>query len=230
MQKTLVVVFEDEAKARRASRALEMLEARGDLSLDELVVIVKNPDGSVRTTKMGTSESVTRALAASLAGGLFGVSGGSVGVADGLIGGAVIGAISHKKRSVDDELDKDIGDALPASKAAVIAEVLEESEHSVDARMAALGGIVFRWTSGQIRTGSEEPKIQRTNAKVDRGRFDPKIDELRVKIQEAIESRMAKTEARKQQRERWIHLIEEEAAQARTKRKEQSARIKELQT
>lgn len=71
----------------------------------------------------------------------------------------------------------------------------------------------------QMRTSSEGSRIQRMHR---RGRLDPTIDELRVKIEDAIESRMAKAEARKQQRERWIHLIEEEAAQARTKRKEQS--------
>jgi uncharacterized membrane protein len=231
-QKTLVIVFEDEAKAYGAWHALERLQERGDLSLDGLAVVVKNPDGSVRTVKIGRSWSVARAIAGGLVGGLFGVSGGPVGLTVGLIGGSVIGSIRHKRRSVDAELDKDISDALTAGKAAVIAEVLEESELFVDARMAALDGIVFRWTSDQIRTSSHDPKIQRTIVKVDRrDSLDPKIDELRAKIENALESRMAKAEARKQQRERWIHLMQEEAAQARTKRKEQqAARIRELET
>jgi len=231
-QKTLVILFDDEARAYGALHALERLQERGDLSLDRLAVVVKNPDGSVRTAKIGRSWSVARAIAGGLVGALFGVSGGPVGAAIGLVGGAVIGSILHKRRSVDAELDKDISDALTAGKAAVIAEVLEESEPSVDARMAALDGIVLRWTSDRIRTRSHDPKIQRTIAKVDRrDSLDPKIDELRAKIENAIESRMAKAETRKQHRERWIHLMQEEATQARTKRKEQqAARIRELQT
>jgi hypothetical protein len=44
-----------------------------------------------------------------------------------------------------------------------------------------------------------------------------------------MERRMVRTEARKQERERWIHLLDEQAAQARRKRQAaQAARSEEV--
>ena len=141
-----------------------------------------------------------------------------MGVAVGLIGSGVIGAVGRKQHSIDKEFGKDISNALTPGKAAVVAEVLEETQPSVNNRMAALGGVVFRWTLDQIRIRDERPKAAG-------------LDELSVKFEDAIESRRAKVQARKQVRERCTHLLEEETAEARRKRKErQAARIAEPQT
>jgi len=53
VEKTLVIVFDDEAKAYGASHALEGLEEHGDVIWDELAVVAKNPDGSASTAKIG---------------------------------------------------------------------------------------------------------------------------------------------------------------------------------
>ena len=229
-QETLVILFNDEARAFGASHALERLEKRGGLSLMQLAIVVKHPDGNARTVKIENSWRVARTLAGGLFGGLFGALGGPAGVAVGLVVGAVIGSIGHKRSVFDDELGRDVGNALTAGKAAVIAELRDESEQSVDASMAALGGVVFRGTSDQIKAGAEELDAQRTRAKGNRrDDVDPEIDELRVKIEDAIDGRMAKARARNQQRERWIHLLEEEAGQAKTKRADRhDRRIEEL--
>jgi uncharacterized membrane protein len=150
-------------------------------------------------------------------GGFFGMPGGPVGVAVGLLGGGVIGAVGRKEHSFDKEFENDIRNALTTGKAAVIAEVMEESEPSVDNRMAELGGAVFRWTIDQMNID-------------DRKLGSADIADLAVKIIDAIASRKAKVQARKEIRERWLHLLEEEAAQARRKRRERQApRIEELQ-
>ena len=49
------------------------------------------------------------------------------------------------------------------------------------------------------------------------------LDELGVKINYAIASRKAEVQARKLERERWIHLIEQEAAAAEKRRKRHTA-------
>jgi len=140
-------------------------------------------------------------------GGLLGLTGGTIGVAVGLIGGGALGAVWRKEHFFDKEFGNDITNALTPGKAAVIAEVLEDSEPQVNNRMAALGGVVFRWSIDQKRIPGESAKAA-------------DVDGLRVKIEDAIESRKAKAEARKQRRERWTHLIEEQAAEARRKRTE----------
>lgn len=73
--------------------------------------------------------------------------------------------------------------------------------------MAALGGVVFRWSIDQTRILGESAKAA-------------VVDELRVKIEDALESRRAKGETRQQLRERWTRLLEEQAAANRRKRTE----------
>lgn len=41
----------------------------------------------------------------------------------------------------------------------MIAEVLEESEPPVNNRMAALGGVVFRWSTDQSSIPTESPNV-----------------------------------------------------------------------
>jgi hypothetical protein len=128
-------------------------------------------------------------------GGFFGLPGGPVGIAVGLIGGGIIGAVGRREHSFDKEFANDIRNALTPGKAAVIAEATEESEPSVDNRMAELGGVVFRWTKDPIKTGENR-------------QWSDHLDELGVKINDAIASPKAKVQARKLERERWIHLLE----------------------
>jgi hypothetical protein len=132
---------------------------------------------------------------------------GPVGIAVGLIGGGIIGAVGRKEHSFDKEFANGIRNALTPGKAAVIAEVTEVSEPPVDNRMAELGGIVFRWTIDRIKIGDSK-------------RRSADLDELGVKIDDAIASRKAEVQARQHERERWIHLLEQEAAEGRRKRRE----------
>ena len=96
--------------------------------------------------------------------------------------------------------------------------ILEDSEPPVNNRMAALGGAVFRRSIDQTRIPGESAKAA-------------DVHELRVKIEDAIQSRRAKAEARKQPREGWTHLIEEQAAEARRKPTERPvAQLEKRQT
>jgi hypothetical protein len=193
----------------------------GDLTLDELAIIVKHPDGSACTAKIGSFRGMTRMVAGCVVGGFAGLPGGPVAVAVGLIAGGVIGAVGRKEHSFDKEFGNDIRNALTPGTAAVIAEVTEESEPSepsVDNRMAEFGGVVFRWAIDQ--TNIDERKL---------GSAD--LADLAVKIDDAIASRKAKVQTRQEVRERWTHLLDEEAAPARRKRRQRQAhRIEELQT
>jgi len=83
----------------------------------------------------------------------------------------------------------------------VIAEVTEVSEPPVDNRMAELVGVVFRWTTDRIKIGDSK-------------RRSADLDEIGVKIDDAMASRKAKVQARKHERERWIHLLEQEPQRA----------------
>jgi hypothetical protein len=67
--------------------------------------------------------------------------------------------------------------------------------------------VVFQWTIDRTKTGENKQR-------------SADLDELGVKIDDAIASRKAKVQARKHERERWIHLLEQKAAEGRRKRRE----------
>ena len=121
-----------------------------------------------------------------------------------------MGAVGRKEHSFDKEFGKDITTALTPGKAAVIAEVLEESEPPVNNGNVALGGVVSRWSTDQRRVPTESPDAADLDG----------LGVLRVKIEDAIDVRRAKADAHKQIRERWVHLLDEQAAEARRRRKE----------
>lgn len=150
--------------------------------MDELAIIVKNPDGSSFTEKIGRFRGLARTITGGVVGRLLGLAGGTIGVAVGL--GGMSGCVGRKEHSFDEELGKDITNAPNPGRAAVIAEVLEESEPSVNNGMASFGGVVFQRSIYQTSTLGESAKAA-------------DVDELRAKIEDAIENRRAKAEAQR---------------------------------
>ena len=75
MEKTLVIVFDDEAKAHGASHAFQGLEDHRDVTLDNLAIIIKHPDGSACTTKIGRFRGLARMVTGCVVGGFFGLPG-----------------------------------------------------------------------------------------------------------------------------------------------------------
>jgi uncharacterized membrane protein len=218
MEKILVIVFDDEAKAYGGAHALEQMEKQGYLSFEKLTIVAKNRDGTTCALKTWGRHRLAQAITGSIVGGLVGLAGGVAGIAIGLTGGALIGSIGHSEREADQEFGNDIGDALTPGNTALIAEVIEESEEAVDIRMAAVGGAVFRFKHAQIAGVRNESS-----------KLHARIDEFRGSLYDAMERRRVRTEARKQERERWIHLLDDQAAQARRKRQAaQAARSEEL--
>jgi uncharacterized membrane protein len=51
MEKILVIVFDDEAKAYGGAHALEQMEKQGYLSFEKLTIVAKNRDGTTCALK-----------------------------------------------------------------------------------------------------------------------------------------------------------------------------------
>jgi uncharacterized membrane protein len=142
MRKFGVAVFSDETAASNGSRALKELIDHGT-TVDASVVVVKNANGSISVLDRSGRESHAIATAAMI-GGLAGLPAGPLALAMGAAGGALIGASAElTDRGVDTRFLTKISHELTPGKAAIIADLEDDSWPLFDARMKECGGTVI---------------------------------------------------------------------------------------
>ncbi len=150
MNKMLVGVFEHEAAAFEGLSAMKDLHRDGDITLYSSVVIAKDKNGRIEVKQAADSGPVGTAVGL-LTGSLIGIFGGPAGMAVGASLGSLAGLIFDLNKSgVDMTFLDDVSKILTAGKVAILADVEESWTTSVDTRLHALGGIVFRRLRGEI--------------------------------------------------------------------------------
>ncbi len=137
-----VAVFPDERTASNGSRALKEISEHGT-TVDASVVVVKDANGNVSVLDRLGRESHATALAAMI-GGLAGSPAGPLAVAMGAAGGALIGFSAElTDRGVDARFLTKISHELAPGKAAIIADLEDDSWSLFEARMKEFGGTVI---------------------------------------------------------------------------------------
>ncbi|MCW5852055.1 MAG: DUF1269 domain-containing protein, partial [Anaerolineae bacterium] len=144
MDTMIVTVFEDEAAAFEAWRALQDLHARGDIFLYGMAVVNKDANQGVEV-KHAFAPSPEGTAAGMVVGGALGLVGGPVGVAVGAATGALAGSLFDVAHiGFDADYMDEVSAALEPGTTALVAEVDEGWTTPVDSRMQALGGRVTR--------------------------------------------------------------------------------------
>ncbi len=110
MERMLVIVFNDEAKAYEGSHALKQLDAEGSIAIHAAAVIKKNADGTVTVTEEEEDFPI-RAVAGTAIGALIGLLEGPVGLALGAATGTLAGSIGDLHLA---GVDAEFVDELPA--------------------------------------------------------------------------------------------------------------------
>lgn len=144
MNRMIVVVFDNEASAEAATRALRHLDDEGDITLYALGVIAKDLDGTVKVKKTPVSFALGAGTGLAV-GGLIGLLGGPLGVVVGAATGSLLGTVrDYWVAGVALDFVEEASNFLQPGKTAVVAEVEEEWATPIDAAMRALGGVVIR--------------------------------------------------------------------------------------
>jgi uncharacterized membrane protein len=208
MERMLVVVFDNEAKAYDGSRAIQGLSDDNVIAVHASRVVTKDADGT--TTVIKTHDALPEGTMGSTAvGSLIGMLGGPVGLAVGAASGFVVGATTDLARArVADDFVRDVEKALMPGRSAVVAAIDEESTDPVDARMAPFGGLVLRralsdvWDSAyEEDIAAIETDIARTKAEhaasraARRAKLQARIDSLNEKLHQALDRAKAGREA-----------------------------------
>jgi len=127
VEKLIVIVFDEQSKARAGLEALRELDRDGEISLFEVALAVKAPNGRVRVIENPDDVNFPAVGVGSLTGSVLGALGGPVGILAGAAAGALIGFIINLERAgVTDDFVNDVSTAMGPGKAPVIVDVWED--------------------------------------------------------------------------------------------------------
>jgi len=227
MEKMLVVVFDDEAKAYEGSHALKQLDAEGSITIHAEAVIKKNPDGKV-TVKQVDDGFPIHTFGGTAIGSLLGLLGGPIGLGIGAVAGALAGSLGDLSvAGVDAEFLDDVAGTLTPGKCGVIADVSEEWVTPVDTRMEALGGAVVRSARTSVedeqrardvaalRAEIDQLKAEHARAQADRkAKLQAKIDQLNSKLQAKLDQAKQRSEQIKSETEAKVQALQRKAEKA----------------
>jgi uncharacterized membrane protein len=227
MEKMLVVVFDNEAKAYEGTRTLNQLDTEGSIAIHAEGVIKKNADGTVSVLRTDGDFPV-RTIGGTAIGSLIGLLGGPVGFGIGALAGSFAGMLGDVYAAgVNTDFGADVGAALTPGKCAVVADVSEEWVTPVDSAMEAAGGVVFRSLRSaveddlrarhvaELKQEIEQMKAEHTRAQADRkAKLQAKIDNLNAKLQTKLEQAKQRSEQIRAETEAKVEALQKRAAQA----------------
>jgi uncharacterized membrane protein len=230
MDRMLVVVFDNEAKAYEGKRALMQLDAEGSISVYAYTVLAKHADGTATLKQEDDVGPIGTVLGLTF-GSLIGLLGGPTGVALGALAGTLAGgAVDVNKSFVDTDFVEDVNQALTPNKCALIAEIDENWTTPVDTRMEALGGTVFRRAVSEVKHTIHEEnvnamkadqaamKAEQAQAHADRkAKLQEKINKLESKIQAQLQKNKERREAAEREAQAKVQVLKAKAASAKTK-------------
>ena len=198
MERILAVVFDNEKKAYEGKTALRQIELEGDITVYGGAIVTKHADGTASVKDfddVGPIGTLTGTALGSFIGLLGGPVGVAVGAASGLAVGALVDVDRHDNARVGEDFVADLLKTLTPNKVALVAEVDEEWTTPVDARMEAIGGLVFRRAMWEVREIADDKEIAAMEADLDqleaeqkkvnaerKAKLQKKIDQLKARI------------------------------------------------
>ena len=230
MDRMLVAVFDNEARAYEGKKALLQLDGEGSISVYGYAVLAKAADGST-TLKQGDDVGPLGTLAGTALGSLIGLLGGPAGMAIGAASGLAAGATVdlHNARISDDFID-DVNKVLLPKRVAVVAEIEEDWTTPVDTRMEQIGGTVFRRALSDvedtvddediaaIKADMAQLKAEHAQARADRkAKLQERINQLDSKLQAHLQKAKEQREAAARDAQVKVEILKAKAKAAAAK-------------
>jgi len=200
MDRMVVVIFENEAKAYQGKEALWELDNEGSIAVYACVVVAKNKDGTAAVKQANGTGPLGTLVGTSL-GSLLGLLGGPTGLAIGAAAGLATGVAADLNNSrIGDDFIDDVTKALTPGKVAMVAEVEEDWTTPVDSRMEKLGGTVYRRAMSAVRDTANDEDAAAIKADVaqTKAEFAQAHAERKAKLQDRLNQLDAKLQVRLQ--------------------------------
>jgi uncharacterized membrane protein len=231
MTNLILASFKEDAKAIEAAQKLSELEAIGDITLYEWVILKKHPDGNTEVLRAETTEG-ERSLAGLTAGALVGALAGPVGVAAGMLAGSLSGAAMEADYlGFSEGIGAKVSSTMQPGSVAVIAEIEEEDPVFVDSTLALVGGTLVRADVDYVYDRYLEKEIEALDEEIaaERARVKSAVAAEREKVQ----TRLAQLkEKRRRKIEEFVKKAKETAAtvksRARAREDDMDASVREF--
>ena len=173
MANIIVVPFKDETKAIEALHKIKELDAYGDITLYEHVMIRKTESDQYEVLDDTTDGEGWRTFTGMALGGLVGAFGGPLGLIIGLYTGTALGAVWDVGRyDFEDQYIKEVSNKMNIGTIAIVAEVAEDSAVFIDDALKPYCSEIIRSEAGV--------------------EFDDYVDEQILILEEEIESEREK--------------------------------------
>jgi uncharacterized membrane protein len=236
VKRMLVVVLDDEDKAKRGRNALLQLDSKGSIVVYAWAIILKNADQTT-TIKQSVNPGPLGTLVGTSLGGLIGLLVGSAGLAIGCAVGLLAGNIvDMNKAIVGADFIDDVSKELQPNRLALLAEIEEDSTMPVDSCMEPLCGIVFRRAVSDVEHPTHKDHIaamkadlaqmraELTQAHADRkAKLQKKINQLDSKIQEQLRQAYERREEAELEEKAKAEALEDKVAALDARAVENSA-------
>lgn len=153
----IVLTFNEAGKADEALQALKQLLRKGDLSVLNAAVLIKDQDGKTFLQETEDVSPKQGALFGAITGGLIGLLGGPVGAIVGAAAGATTGRIAANwiDMGFPDQYIKKLKEGLQPGTSALVILVEQESIDKVIAALTNFKGEVLR----QTLTGATQAQL-----------------------------------------------------------------------
>jgi uncharacterized membrane protein len=195
MENVIAVNFGDDSEAYKALTVLKELDEQDQVELVGAAVVVRGEDGQLQIKDDVDDTDLEGTASGGIIGLLIGVLGGPLGVLLGGLTGLLVGSVFDLDADDDKEsVLSDISRAVRPGRAALLAELDEQSPEVVDAAMTPLGGSVLRRPLEQVEAEiAAAEDAQKAAAKEARKRLrEQRHEQTKEKIKAKIEALKAK--------------------------------------
>ncbi|MBJ2175661.1 DUF1269 domain-containing protein [Aureibaculum sp. A20] len=233
MANIIVVPFKEEKKAIEALHKIKELDAYGDITLYEHMMIRKKENNQFEVLNDQTDEEGWRTLTGAAVGGLLGAIAGPVGFVIGLYSGLAVGAIADVSRyDFEDDFVKKVSNQMTVGTIAIIAEVGEDSSVFINEALEPYTSEIMRSEAGiefddyvDEQIEDIEDKIEDQREKLKKATKEEKV-KIKSKIAELKAKRKSKIAALETRRKQMLKAIKDKS-DARLKQMEN--RLKEYE-
>jgi uncharacterized membrane protein len=178
MANIIVVPFKEESKAIEALHKIKELDAYGDITLYEHMMIRKLDNNKFQVLDDKTEGQGWRTLTGAAVGGLLGVLAGPVGFVIGLYSGLAIGAaVDISRYEFEKNFIKKVSNKLSIGVIAIIAEVSENSSFFIENAIGAFTSEIIMSEAGMEFDDYLDEQIEE---------LEDKIEEERENLKKAV--------------------------------------------